>query len=597
MTLQDNKKGEIKLKGIAASPGIAIGKILIMGHDHLKVSRQKISQEEIEREIDKFYQAIEKAKFELESLVNKSRKAIGEEGAKIFKVHQTMLEDPMVLEETEKNIRKEQKSADRAFKDSIEKFESALEEMKTEYFRTRTADLQDLKRRIIGHIQESSPSTINQLTEPAIVFAKELTPSDTVALDADKVLGFAMDFGGRTSHATIVARSMKVPAVVGLHTAHSYIQEGDLVILDGNIGTFIVNPNSKTRSKYQKRLRVYEEFIRRLDEARDLPARTKDGKDIELSSNIEFPMEVENVLSTGGKGIGLYRTEYLYLADTELPSEEEQFIEYKKILEKLKGQPVIIRTFDLGGDKPPKSIKLPAERNPFLGLRGARLYSDLGENLFRTQLRAILRASVHGNPLIMFPMITCVHEMRFCQNVLDKVREELSQEGHSFAEHIPVGAMIEVPAAALIADLIARECDFLSIGTNDLVQYTTAVDRGNENISYLYQTFNPAVVRFIREIIQKGHEQGKWVGMCGEMASDPLATMMLIGMGLDEFSVSPVSLLLIKEIIRRVDVNECENLVEKVFSYNTTAEIEDYLRTVYQKKFKNLVYRDLLKST
>ncbi len=595
--MQDNKKNEIKLKGIAASPGIAIGKILILGHDRLKVDSQKIAKNQIDQEIDKFYKAIEKAKSELESLYNKSRKAIGEEGAKIFLVHQTMLEDPMILQGTEKNIRGEQKSADRAFKDTIEQFESALEEMKNEYFRTRTADLQDLKRRIIGHIQENSPQQVSSITESAIVFAEELTPSDTLALDSDKVLGFAMDFGGRTSHATIVARSLKVPAVVGLHTAHSYINEGDLVILDGNVGTLVINPSSKTRSKYEKRLRVYEEFVRRLDASRTLPARTKDGKDIELSSNIEFPMEVENVLATGGNGIGLYRTEYLYLADTKLPSEEEQFIEYKKILEKLEGQPVIIRTFDLGGDKPPKSIELPAERNPFLGLRGARLYSDIGEKLFRTQLRAILRASMYGNPLVMFPMITCVHEMRFCQNILEKVKQELTQEGHSFAEHIPVGAMIEVPAAAVIADLIARECDFLSIGTNDLIQYTIAVDRGNENISYLYQTFNPAVLRLIREIIQKGHEQGKWVGMCGEMASDPLATMMLIGMGLDEFSVSPVSLLLIKEIIRRVDVSECENLVEKVFSYNTTAEIEHYLRTVYQKKFKNLVYRDLLKST
>lgn len=582
--------------GIPASPGIAIGKIFSIGGNVLDVEPRKIKEAEIEAELDRFHQALKKAKEELDGLVKKTKKSLSEESAKIFQVHQTMLEDPMVINGTEKGIRKQRKSADHSFKDVMDRFEASVAEMEDEYFRARAADLYDLKCRVIRHIQGHHPVYFNRLTEAAIIFAKELTPSDTISLESEKVLGFAMDFGGRTSHATIVARSMNVPAVVALHNAGDFISDGEEVILDGNAGLLIVNPDIQTRTRYKKRLEDYHKFEKKLEKVRGLPARTKDGKDIEVASNIEFPNEVAGVVENGGNGIGLYRTEYLFLADRTLPSEDYQFKEYKEIARKLNGQPLIIRTFDLGGDKPPQTINLPAEKNPFLGLRGARLYRDVGKELFRTQLRAILRASVYGNIMIMFPMISCMHELLYCKQITNKVKRELINEKVPVADHIPMGVMIEVPSSAVIADLLAQECDFLSIGTNDLVQYTLAVDRGNENISYMYQPLNPAVFRLISDIIQKGHEEGAWVGMCGEMASDPLATMVLIGLGLDEFSVSPISLTAIKDIIRRVDFSECSNLAEKAMSFNTGRETRDYLKMVFSKKFHDLMYINLAKT-
>jgi len=386
-----------------------------------------------------------------------------------------------------------------------------------------------------------------------------------------------------------MARSLKIPSVVGLFTACQCIKHGDTVILDGIQGILIVNPTRKTLEKYRKRQEGFSRFGQKLDHIKHLPTRTRDGKDIELSANIEFPDEANTLDEKGAFGVGLYRTEYLYLTRPQLPTEEEQFAEYSQLVKALQGKPIIIRTLDIGGDKLPHSITLPPEDNPFLGIRSVRLYKT-NEGLFKTQLRAIVRASAFGNIRIMFPMISCVSEMRFCQGMVEKVKDELRTEGISFAENIPLGAMIEVPSAAVIADYIARDCDFLSIGTNDLIQYTLAVDRGNEQVAYLYQAFNPAILRLIRLIIQKGHEQGVWVGMCGEMASDPMATMVLVGMGLDEFSVSPISLLVVKEIIRRIEYAECENMAERVLSYDTPEDVESYLSRVFNRKFKDLVF-------
>jgi len=583
------KKGELQVQGIAASPGIAIGEAYVLRPDTLHVESQVLLDKDVNAEIEKFLHAVEKTKDDLQRLRAETAKSLGEESARIFEAHQLMLEDEMIIDETVRRIKAEKRNADLIFLKVIESLESSLAKLGDEYFKTRSADLRDVMRRVIKNYQGDGQALRTQLRNPAVIISRELSPSDTVSLDRSKVLGFATDLGGRTSHAAIMARSLKIPSVVGLFTACQCIKSGDTVILDGIQGILIVNPNRKTVDKYRKRQEEYSRFGQKLEHVRHLPTRTRDGKDIELSANIEFPDEANTLDDKGAAGVGLYRTEYLYLTRPQLPTEEEQFAEYSQLVKALQGKPIIIRTLDVGGDKLPHSITLPPEDNPFLGIRSVRLYKT-NEGLFKTQLRAIIRSSIFGNIRIMFPMISCVSEMRYCQGMVEKVKEELRSEGIPFAESIPVGAMIEVPSAAVIADYIARDCDFLSIGTNDLIQYTLAVDRGNEQVAYLYQAFNPAVLRLIRLIIQKGHEQGVWVGMCGEMASDPIATMALIGMGLDEFSVSPISLLLIKEIIRRVEYAECENMAERVLTYDTPEDVQSYLSRVFNRKFKDLVF-------
>jgi phosphotransferase system enzyme I (PtsI) len=579
---------EVRIQGVAASPGIAIGEIFILRGDILKVETKSLQDKEIETEIAKFLVALEKTKDELLKLRTETALALGEDNAKIFDAHRLMLEDEMIIDETVKRVKTEKRNADLIFLKVIESFEASMANMGDEYLRARSTDLRDIKRRVIKNYQGDGRSSFDQLPHPVIVISRELTPSDTVSLDRSKVLAFATDVGGRTSHAAIMARSLKIPSVVGLVSACQRMNNGDTAILDGSQGILIVNPSRRTREKYKKRQTAYDRFGQKLEQNRLLPARTKDGKDIELSANIEFPEEAITLSDQGAYGVGLYRTEYLFLTRDQLPSEEEQFEEYSKLFKALNDQPIVIRTLDIGGDKLPQSISLPPEENPFLGIRSVRLYK-IREEIFKTQLRAIIRASVLGNIRIMFPMISCVAEMRYCNEMVSRVKTELQAAKIPFAQDIPLGAMIEVPSAAVISDLIALECDFLSIGTNDLIQYTLAVDRGNEQVAYLYQAFNPAVLRLISLIIQKGHEQGVWVGMCGEMASDPLATMALIGLGLDEFSVSPVSLLLIKEIIRRVEYTECENMAGRVLGYSSPEEVEEYLQLIFNKKFKDLI--------
>ncbi len=590
-TTPKKQKTQTILQGIPASPGFAISKIFVLSGDNVRVEEKSISENNVQQEIDRFNNALNKAKHELNNLYEKALSSVGENQAIIFETHKLMLEDELIVGETKKIIHKEKWNAEYSFFQVMEQFEKSLAKIDNDYLNERAADIRDVKKRVINILQGSSKSISSMFKEPCIIISKELTPSDTINLDHNKVLGFATDFGGRTSHAAIMARSLKVPSVVGLHQACQQVESGDTVIVDGIEGLLIIHPTDKTIKKYEQISTDYIKFEEKLTHVTNLPALTKDAKSIELSANIEFAQEAKSVRKMGAYGVGLYRTEYLYIARETPPSEEEQFEEYSEIVKKLNGQPIIIRTFDLGGDKLPTSFKLPKEENPFLGLRGIRLYRDEFKILFKTQLRAIFRASVFGEIRILFPMIACVSEMRYCHNVIEEVKAELKREGKSFADMIPVGAMIEVPSAAVIADLIAEECDFLSIGTNDLIQYSLAVDRGNEHIAYLYQQFNPAILRIIKDIIQKGHEKGVWVGMCGEMASDPYATMILIGLGIDELSVSPVSLLLIKEIIRRVDYTECENLAERALSYSTSLEIDHYLKSILKKKFKDLLFQ------
>ncbi|MFQ5823962.1 MAG: phosphoenolpyruvate--protein phosphotransferase [bacterium] len=588
----DSKRDKIKcdflLDGIPASPGIAISKVFLLKGESVKIDPRVINKSNIEEEIEKFKRAIQKAKYELKSLQNKVAHRIGRESAKILDVHQLLLEDSLIIEETIRGIEKEKKSADYAFYDVMQKYQNTLDESSIEYFQGRISDLNDVKRRVIRQIQGDRTDYLSKLQGSAIIVARDLTPSDTVMLDRRKVLGFAIDFGGRTSHAAIMARSMEVPAVVGLRRLSKLVNEGDRIIVDGNEGHVLVQPDEKTLRKY-RRIRIkYYQLERKLSEIRDLRCITLDGKEIELSANLEFPDEVESVISHGAKGVGLYRTDYIYLSKNELPTEEEQLEEYTKIVKKISPDPVIIRTMDLGGDKNPQSILIPPEENPFLGWRAIRISLDR-QDIFRVQLRAILRASAEGNVKILFPMISNLEELQECKNALEQAKLELWKEDIPFDQNIEIGLMIEVPSAALLSDKLAAQVDFLTIGTNDLVQYLLAVDRGNERVAYLYKHLHPAVLRMIKHIIMAGHQQGVWVGMCGEMASDPLATLILLGLDLDEFSVTPMAVPEIKKIIRSMDHREAVRIANKALNFDKATDVERFMTKVMRQKFKDLI--------
>lgn len=584
----DNKKKEkrlVRLKGIAASPGIVIGKAFALTGDVVKVEERNILPDEVSDEIKKFYQAIEVTRKELADIQVQAKQKVGKEAEKIFDTHQMLLEDRVVNEETIAKIQNECKNADFAYYQVMQKFQNSLEKVNNEYFMGRVADIKDVKRRLIRNIQGKEPHYLNCLTNPAIIVARDLTPSDTVLLDRHKVLAFATDRGGKTSHAAIMARSLEIPSIVGLEEITEAVETGDILIIDGNEGIVIVNPNSSEMDKYMKMREQYHEITKELSKIRDLPSRTLDGKDVELSANLEFPDDINSIITYGARGIGLFRTENLYLTKTELPTEAEQFEEYYKVAEKVSPYPVIIRTLDIGGDKKSPSLEIPEEDNPFLGWRAIRLCLEK-ENLFKTQLRAILRSSVMGNVKIMLPMISCLEEIYQAKSILEQVKVELRSQKIPFDENIEIGAMIEIPSAAIMADAIAEEVDFLSIGTNDLIQYTLAVDRGNVHVANLYKRLPPSVLRMIQKIVEAGHEKGVWVGMCGEMAADPLATLILLGLDLDELSVSPSMLPEVKKIIRLVTFEDAEKIADKALEMKTSEQIETYVRNVLSTRYK-----------
>ncbi len=582
------KQDRYVLKGVGAAPGISISKVFLLEGESVKINRSYVEQSGIEAEIDKFQKAITKAKSELKSLQSKVARRIGQASAKIFDVHQLILEDSVVIEETIRSITRERKTADFAFYDTIEKYQNTLDESSVEYFQSRISDLKDVKRRVIRHIQGDRTDHLNKLEGSAIIVARDLTPSDTVMLDRRKVLGFATDLGGKTSHVAIMSRSMHVPAVVGLRGISSLVREGDRIIIDGNEGKVLIDPDEKTLDYYRHLQEKHYEAERQISEVRDLPCVTLDGKEIEISANLEFSDEVETTLSHGARGVGLYRTDYLFLARADLPSEEEQYQEYRKIVTSIAPDSVIIRTMDLGGDKLPQSILIPPEENPFLGWRAIRISLQRKE-VFREQLRAILRVSAEGNVKVLFPMISGFDEVLECKQELEKAKEELRKQKRPYDNSIEIGVMIEVPSAALLADKIAQEVDFLSIGTNDLVQYLLAVDRGNERIAYLYKNLHPAVLRMIKHVINAGHQEGVWVGMCGEMAGDPLATLILLGLGLDEFSMAPLAVPEVKRIIRSVTHPEAVRIANKVLEFDKASEVERFMTKIMRKKFKELV--------
>ncbi|MCR4440278.1 MAG: phosphoenolpyruvate--protein phosphotransferase [bacterium] len=584
----DQSKQEQTLQGIAASPGIAIGKAFVLGGDVVHIFPRDLSEEEVPTEIERLKRAVEQARQELERIRHEVGRDLGEESAKVFEAHQLMLEDEVVIDETIRRIRSERKNADLIFYEVMRAMQSSLASGGDEYLRARAADVRDVKRRVIRHIQGQRPDHLAPLAEPAIIVASDLSPSDTVSLDKAKVLGFATDLGGRTSHAAILARSLELPSVVGLRRISAVVQTGDMMILDGLRGTVVIHPSPEVIEEYRRRRAEFAQLQQRLERLRELPARTLDGKDVELSANIEFPEEIDSVVAHGAQGVGLFRTEYLYLSGKGLPTEEEQYNAYRMVVEGVAPNPVIIRTFDLGGDKIAEEGNGQPEANPFLGRRAIRICLEHTE-LFKTQLRAILRASAHGQARLLLPMISSLDELLQAKRVIAEVKKELDEQGLDYDRDLELGIMIEVPSAALTADQLAAEVDFLSIGTNDLIQYTLAADRGNQRVAHLFEAYHPAVLRLIKHVVEAGHERGIWVGMCGEMASDPLAAMLLVGLDLDELSVSPLDLPRVKEIVRAISYEDARKVAEEVLRLRSAADIKAYLQGVMRQKFPDLL--------
>lgn len=570
------------LKGIAASPGIAIGEAYVFSKEKVNVCDCSIVLGKEEDEIKRFQDAVAETEKQLEEIYKDTLEKIGKDKAEIFKAHLMILKDPMLQEKAMEAIRSKKIKAETALNSAVEEICTVLTDLDDEYMRERAADIRDVGDRILSNLAGRDLfNPLNSLDKEVIVVSNDLAPSDTAQMQSDKVLGFVTDMGGKTSHVAIMARSLEIPAVVGTRNITSSVKEGDLLIVDGNEGIVIINPSEKELEEYkQKKARYVAEKIE-LEKLRSLDAITLDGREVVLSANIGTPDDVEGALRYGAKGIGLYRTEFLFMGRKSLPSEDDQFIAYKKVAEEMKGCPVIIRTLDIGGDKGLPYIDFPEELNPFLGWRAIRLCLDRTE-ILKTQLRAILRASHYGKLLIMYPMIASLQEIRKAKLVLKEAKEELHQEGLPFDESIQVGIMVETPAAAVIADKLIEEVDFFSIGTNDLTQYTLAVDRGNEKISQLYQPLHPAVLRLIKYVIDTSHKLGKWTGMCGELAGDDKAALLLLGLGLDEFSMSAASIPRIKKIIRASSYEESKKMAEKALSMGTAEEIEEYLNMTRQ---------------
>ena len=575
----------IKLKGVAASPGISIGTVFKLTGDVVKVEERYLTAEEVSREIKNFRKAVELTRKELIEIQQQAKQKIGKEAEKIFNAHQLFLDDQLIIDETIKQIKKQKRNADFIYNEVMQKYQDSLETVDDEYFMGRVADIKDVKRRLIRNIQGGKCFSFNGLTQKAVIVAHDLTPSDTVMLDKQKALAFATDKGGKNSHAAIMARSLEIPSVVGLQKITQYVNSGDNIILDGSNGIVIINPTKSTLNKYFKLRAEYDELTKNLSKYRDLPCRTLDGKDVELSANLDFPDEINSVIYYGAKGIGLFRTEYIYLSRDKLPTEDDEYQEYIKVAEKLYPHPVIIRTLDIGGDKNPRYISIPKEDNPVLGWRAIRFCLETPK-IFKSQLRAILRASAKGNVKILLPMISCLEEIQRAKNIIDQVKGELLSKNIPFDEDIEIGVMIEIPSAAIMADILAEEVDFLSIGTNDLIQYTVAADRSNVNVARLYKRLPPSVLRTIKNVVDAGHKKGVWVGMCGEMAADPLATLILLGLDIDELSVSPSQIPEVKKIIRSVNYADAQKIAEKALQMKTSEQIETYIRNVFNTRFK-----------
>ncbi|MCL2390575.1 MAG: phosphoenolpyruvate--protein phosphotransferase [Endomicrobia bacterium] len=554
----------IILKGMAASPGIAIGKVFLLEDDEIFLVQRTITSAEIKTELDRFDLAVEKTRAEFKNIYGKINAVLGGNYAKITDVHLLILDDPEMKKSVVAMIKGGLNAEYAVFK-IFEKIVKSFESIEDEYFRERKNDIQDVGKKIIANLLGKQKKTLSNISEDSIVVAHNLTPADTVAIRERFVIGFATDIGGKTSHTAIVAQGLEIPAVVGLKNISSQVHSGDIVIIDGDRGYVILNPSADIVLKYKKEYDQQARKIKALSKIKDLPAETLDAHKVALFSNIENADEVQSVLNNGATGIGLYRTEFMYFNRSDMPTEEEHFANYLKVVKEMGDFPTVIRTIDLGGDKlsRPGILNVAKEANPFMGLRAIRLclkYPDI----FISQLKGILRASAYGKIRLMYPMISGIEELKAANRILAKVMTELKSKKIKFDENIEIGAMIEIPSAAMITDVIAREVDFLSIGTNDLIQYSLAVDRVNENVAHLYDPLHPAVLRLIKLIIDEGHKAGIEVAMCGEMAGDPYYTPLLLGLGLDEFSVSSAQIPKIKKVIRSVSFEEVKGIASEI---------------------------------
>ncbi len=566
----------ILLKGVAASPGIASGKVFLFDRKTIEVKEQELKEEETPKELLRFKKALAETRRELIGIRDRVARRIDPDHAKIFDAQIMILEDDFINQQVVEKIEQTRGNAEYIYKQVMQQMIQDLSGSKDEYMRERIVDISEVNHRVLYKLMGIKRKTIETVERPVIVVAKALSPGDVVQMRREFVLGFATDTGGGTSHVALLAKSLGIPAVVGLKDCFSRAQNEDEVILDGNTGEAILFPDQNTLEHYAQQKENLLARSKRLQELKSLPAETLDGRRIELSANIELPSDVEQALEYGAEGVGLFRTEYLYLAGSDLPTEEEQYKAYLKVAQRLLPRTAILRTFDLGGDKFSGEFSDSYEANPFLGWRAIRACLDLPE-LFKIQLRAMLKASVMGNLKIMFPMISNLKELQRAKEILEEVKLELKGRDEPFDEKIQVGIMVEIPSAALLADSLAKECDFFSIGTNDLIQYTLAVDRGNEKISHLYQNFHPSVLRLIKEVIEAGHRNKIWVGLCGEMASDIKAVPLLVGMGINELSTSPMAIPQVKNTIRCLKFKEAKKLASRVLSFSQTEETEKAL--------------------
>ncbi|MEC1524701.1 phosphoenolpyruvate--protein phosphotransferase [Neobacillus niacini] len=558
------------LQGIAASNGIAIAKAYRLVEPNLSFENKTI--EDTTSEVARFQAAIEKSKAELEAIRDRAQVELGADKAAIFEAHLLVLTDPELNGPIEDKIKTEKVNAEAALKDTADMFVMMFEQMDNEYMKERAADIRDVTKRVLSHLLGVQLVNPSMIAEEVIIVAEDLTPSDTAQLNRQYVLGFTTDIGGRTSHSAIMARSMEIPAVVGTKTATEEINNGDLVIVDGLKGEVHINPTPELVAEYRK---IHEQFeAQKIEWAKLVNEKTVSADDhhVELAANIGTPNDLKGVIANGGEGVGLYRTEFLYMGRDQLPTEEEQFDAYKAVLEGMNGKPVVVRTLDIGGDKELPYLQLPKELNPFLGFRAIRLCLE-EQDIFRTQLRALLRASSYGNLKIMFPMIATLDEFREAKAILEEEKQKLIAAGQTVSERIELGIMVEIPSTAVLADQFAKEVDFFSIGTNDLIQYTMAADRMNQRVSYLYQPYSPSILRLVKMVIDAAHAEGKWAGMCGEMAGDETAIPLLLGLGLDEFSMSATSILKARSQIKKLNKSEMESLANQVLNMQTTAQV------------------------
>ena len=561
------------ISGIPASPGIVFGKALVLKEEKIVLDMQKIKDSQVEEEIARFYAGREAAVEQLNSIKERAYQSLGEEKAAIFEGHLMILEDEELEEEIIDYLRSNHVNAAVAANVVIDQQVAILSEIDDEYLKERAGDIRDIGNRLIKNILGMHIVDLGEINEEAILVAYDLTPSETAQLNLDKVLGFVTDIGGRTSHTSIMARSLELPAIVGTNNVTELVNTGDFLILDALNNVVYVNPSQEDIQRLKALQAKLADEKAELAKLKDLPALTLDGHRVDVVANIGTIRDIEGAERNGAEGVGLYRTEFLFMDRDQLPTEEEQFIAYKDVVEAMNGNLVILRTMDIGGDKELPYLDLPKEMNPFLGWRAIRIALDRRE-ILNAQLRAVLRASAYGKLAVMFPMIISVEEIRELKSVIEELKVELRNEGKDFDENIQIGVMVETPSAAVNAKFLAKEVDFFSIGTNDLTQYTLAVDRGNEFISHLYNPMSPSVLSLIKQVIDASHAEGKWTGMCGELAGDERATVLLLGMGLDEFSMSAISVPRIKKLIRNVNYQDAKLLAEKALQQPTAAEIE-----------------------